>query len=528
MVLPERTKSFFTSWFNHSPALTYKVLSVDRLRDRELAEYAKVEFGGAFNLQLDDNIIQQYEVFKVHLRNDGQAVENGFAVEAIVNEGSAKIVDLKYVVRAPANNSIPIKTSLPDLRWNADKSISKVTFSWRDPTNAEVVGSFLYRSTYKEFGYGKINLSLIRRNCIRLDRENLSPGYYAVVAVGLNGALSDLSPPIRFPESLALQPYFSDAVRIDPSSSSARDCFPPETRTYASLKEAFAKEGPEQTLIIRGDRAEGHDLLEQAKILEHRGKIFFNDDLKFLAGKIELAFPEGLGRGSEVDLYFLTKGIPEVGRSLKLVPLGQSQLSVSGRGDPGIAPPNGQAPEVDVKKQSLTPKLIKTFTNQNAVIFIWPKSAVQSYRGIRVFRRALDAAISVGELGEKVYEGQDMAGTLYCDRDEPSRDSKDNKVDLPANDRAPPSARPLRQENTSKGGSTPGVAPMGSTADKGLVGIDTPLFYADATIRDKVNYKYTIFLYDAGGGTSYPIEIYASGDDRLPALFCRFVARASQ
>lgn len=449
MVLPDRNKRLFSSWFNHSPALTYQVLSVTGLRNRELAEYAKAEFGGSFNLQLDDNIIQQYEVFKVHLRNDGQGVENGFALEAVVNQGFAKIVDLKYVVRAPANKSIPIKTSLPDLRWNAEKSISKVTFSWRDPTNAEVVGSFLYRSTYKEFGYGKINLSLIGRNCIRLDRENLSPGYYAVVAVGRNGALSDLSPPIRFPESLALQPYFSDAVRIDPSSSSVKDCFPPETRTYASLKEAFAKEGPEQTLIIRGNRAEGHDLLEQAKILEHRGKIFFNDDLKFLAGKLELTFPEGLDRDGEVDLYLLIKGIPDVDRSLKLASLGQSQLSVIGRDDPGMAAPKDRTQEPDVKEQSLTPRLIKTFTSQHAVIFTWPKSAVQSYREIKVYRRTLDEANPVGELGEKVYEGQDMAGTLYCDREGPSRNNK-NKLELPANDRAAPSERPIRQESTPK------------------------------------------------------------------------------
>jgi len=69
---------------------------------------------------------------------------------------------------------------------------------------------------------------------------------------------------------------------------------------------------------------------------------------------------------------------------------------------------------------------------------------------------------------------------------------------------------------------------MGSTTDKGLVGFDTPLFYADDTVRDKVKYKYTIFVYDSGGNSSYPIELYASHDDRLPSVSCRFVGQSSK
>lgn len=525
--MQERPRQLFTQWFADGPPLTYQVISLAHLRSRELAEYAKGEFGGAFDLQLDDNIIQEYEIFKVRIRNDGPAVEYGFALEAVVNEGLAKIVDLKHVVRAPANKSILVRNSLPDLRWNAERTIGKVTFSWRDPPNAEVIGSLLYRSTYKEFGYGKLNLGVIRRNCIRLDSKNLIPGYYAVVAVGRNGALSDLSPPVRFPESLALQPYFSDAVRIDPSTSSVADCFPPETRTYSSLKEALAKEAPEQTLIIRGIRAEGDNLLEQAKALEHSGKIFFEDDLKFLAGKLELAFPEGLDGHGEVDFYFLTKGIPGVERSLTLVPLGQSQLSVTKRGEANLAPRKDRTPEVDAKKQSLTPRLIKTYASESAIIFTWPKSAVQAYQGIRVFRRAMDVAKSVGEPGEEMYHGQDVAGTLYCDKDEPSRNNK-NKVELPVNDRLAPSEPPIRQGNIPKGGLKDPAAPTGLTTDKGLVGFDTPLFYADGTVRDNVQYKYTIYAYDSGGNYSYPIEIFLSRDDRLPGVSCRFVGRSSK
>jgi hypothetical protein len=96
--LQEVTKKLLTRWFSDPPpALSYQITSVDSLSSYQLAEYADRQFGGAFNLKLDDNIIREFEIFKVRVRNDGGAIDHAFTLDAVVNDGLAKIIDLKNV-----------------------------------------------------------------------------------------------------------------------------------------------------------------------------------------------------------------------------------------------------------------------------------------------------------------------------------------------------------------------------------------------------------------------------------------------
>lgn len=523
--LREGTKQLFTKWFSDSPALTYQVISVDQLGRHELAEFARREFGGTFNLQLDDNIIQDYEIFKVRIRNDGEAVENGFAIEAVVNKGLAKIVDLKHIVRAPANKSIPVRYSFPDVVWNTKKPISKVTFTWRGAGNTEGIGFFLYRSAFKDFGYGKFNLGLIQKNCLHVNVKELAGGYYAVVAVGRNGDLSDLSPPVRFPESLALQPHFDDSVWIDPSANFVPECSPNETRTYSSLKEAIDKEGPKRTFIVRAIRAETQTVLKQAAAQDDNAKILFEDDLKFLKGKFDVLFPAGLDSRAEIDFYFLTKGLPEVERSLSLLLQGQPKLTLTIRGEVYTGPGFKQVRNADAKKRSLTPKLITTHANRAGIVFMWPKSGDQSYQGIRVFRSTVTSEKPAAELGEEIYDGRDFAGVLHCDVNE--RPPKRAEVEFRIDDLVAPSEPPARKRSTPKSGPVALTAPVNLNVKSTRT--DMPMsYFIDGNVTNEVKYKYTVYAYDSNDNYSYPVEINASLDGGLTGFDCRLVTTSNE
>ena len=517
------TNRLFARWFSDSPALTYQVLSVDRIGSQELAEYARREFGGTFNLQLDDNIIQDYDIFKVRIRNEGAPVENGLAIEAVVNAGLAKIVDLKHIVRAPANKSTPVRYSFPDLVWNTNRAVRKATFTWRDSGNAQGIGFFLYRSAFKEFGYGKFNLGLIQKNCLHVNVKELARGYYSVVAVGRNGMISDLSPPVRFPESLALQPHFNDSVWIDPSANFVPECSPNETRTYSSLKEAIDQEGPKGTFIVRALRAESQAVLQQAAAPYDNAKILFEDDLKFLKGKSELLFPAGLDSRAEIDFYLLTKGLPDDERSLSLRLQGQAKLTLAIRGEVYKDPATKQTQNGDAKKRSLTPKLITTHASQAGIVFMWPKSGDQSYKGIRVFRSAVTSEKPATELGEEIYDGRDFAGVLRCDVNQ--RPPKSAQIEFPIDDLMAPSEPPTRKP------SSPQSAPRAQTAPTGLIvskGDTLASYFTDANVRNDVKYKYTFYAYDFNEKYSYPVEINASLNSGQTGLDCRLVTTASE
>ncbi len=520
--LQEGTKRLFARWFSDSPALTYQVVSVDRLGSQELAEYARREFGGSFNLQLDDDIIHDYDIFKVRIRNEGGPVEDGFAIEAVVDKGLAKIVDLKHIVRAPANKSRPVRYSFPDVAWNTKRPIKEVTFSWRDPGNTDGIGFFLFRSAFKEFGYGKFNLGLIQKNCLHVNVKELARGYYSVVAVGRNGMISDLSPPVRFPESLALQPHFNDSVWIDPSANLAPECFPHETRTYSSLKEAIDKEGPKRTFIVRASRAESQAVLQQAAAQHDNAKILFEDDLKFLKGKFEVSFPAGLDSGSEIDIYFLTKRFPDVERSLLLLLQGRPKLSLTIRGDGYKDAGIKQSQNGDAKKRSLTPKLIRTHASQAGIVFTWPKSSDQSYQGIRVFRSTVASEKPAMELGEEIYDGRDFAGVLRCDVNQ--RPPKSAEVEFSIYDFVAPNEPPTRKR------SAPQSAPVTLAAPTNLKVIsDVPVsHFTDGNVRNNVKYKYTFYAYDSNENYSYPVEINASLNSGQTGLDCRLVTTSNE
>lgn len=520
--LQEATKQLFSRWFSDPPSLTYQIVSVDRVIRPQLSEYAAREFGNVFNLQLDDDVLLDYEIFKVRIRNDGGAIDHKFKLDAVVNDGFAKIIDLKHVIRAPTNKRIPIAYALPDLWWNTTPR-QKVHLSWKDPTNTEIIGSLLYRSSYKDFGYGKFILGMIKSNCVVLNTKDVFPGYYAIIAVGRTGGLSDMSNPLWIPESLAFGPSFKNVVWINPTYKPVKDCPINDTPVYTSLKEAIDREGPSQTFIIKAPRSEGHALILPPNIAGHRPKILYEDELKFLKGSIEFVFTEGLDSRSEVDFYFLTKALPGVKRNLRLLLHGPPKLTFTTTGENLKEPMQKQAPNIDAKKALLTPKRIVSYATKSSIVFDLSLDKNQAYKGVRVFRKIVDPRQSTVELGEELYDGKLDHGYISCAHTEAVSSPAD--LELPIYAPPAPSEPPTRAKIPKPGIRLPPAAPtsLGIKPDgnEKAPSYKAPSYFEDSAAQDNVKYKYTIYLFDANDKYSYPTEIYASRADDLPGLDCR-------
>lgn len=519
----EATKQILAKFFSNQPAFKYQFISLERLTGTQLSEFSVREFGGVFNLQLDDNIIREYEVFKVRVRNDGGPIDHGFTLEAVVNNGLSKIIDLKHVIRTPSNKIIPIKYNIPNVQWNTKKPQGKVVFSWNHSSQTSVIGSLLYRSPFKDFGYGKFNLGLIKTNCLVLNIKEIISGYYAIVAVGSNGTLSNLSAPVRFPEALAFQPNFKDVVWIDPTHKASEECSINDPPIYRSLKEAIDRGGPRQTFIFRGTRADSQKLLNQPSIVDQGGRILFEEDLKFLKGRIELSFSEGLDSDSEIDFYFLTKGLPDVSGDFQLLLHGTPKLAFTIDGGNYKKSANGGASNIDAKKVLLTPKAIFTYATKNSILIVLPEGGAKTYEGMRVFLKAVERGKPTIELGEEIYDGKGNSGSLFCYRDEPARPLME--VEVPFHEPVAASEPPPRLQNISKKSLNPEMAPpaapTGLYVDLSIPGGSMPRYFKDSTAESNLNYKYTIYVYDANDKYSYPIELYASLRDEISGLDCR-------
>ena len=99
---------------------------------------------------------------------------------------------------------------------------------------------------------------------------------------------------------------------------------------------------------------------------------------------MKLHFPDGLDRYGEMDLYFLTKPQPDAKRSLRLLIRGRPTLTVEGENYGEVVRSNRPL-GVDENKLSLTPKFLRSYSIENAIIITLPNST-KTYEGIRVFR----------------------------------------------------------------------------------------------------------------------------------------------
>jgi hypothetical protein len=512
--LQETTKQFLTWLLSTSPRVSYRVVSIERLLKHELGQYASRELRETFNLQLDDPIITRYDVFKLRIKNEGSVITGGFKLRAQVNQGQAKIVDIKHIIKFPVNKAVMIDYSLPNFTWRPLKSKSKVAFSWSSPSDTSILGYYLYKSVLKDLGYGNFNIGLIRRNCFVLGEEELPPSYYALVTVGLNGVLSNLSSPVKFPESVALQPRFKDVITIDPNFDRHDECLVTEERIYHSLSEALAKEGRKAIFLIRKRRADIQSSVEQLNEYGRDLRIFYEDDLDFLRGQAELSFPDGVDGEGEIDFYFVTKSFSDTEPSISLVLMGQPTVSFIRRAGNNEMAQHAEVANSTARKQALTPKLVTARTGKKTISLVWARN--QSFKGIRVFRRAAvkdKETKKMDSLGEEIYDGKYFTGKFKCESNQSTQRVTTVEIKIPTEIMNPPPNDPPKRKHEIKEGipAAPFNVKVSFTG-----GIEEPVnFFTDNDVRDKLTYKYTIYTFDNDGNYSYPVQINASLTDSM-------------
>src|ERR1051326_1763878 len=231
--LNEAVKQLVSKVFNKPPALSYELLSMAQMNKISLQSHAQQQFGQDFTLDLDDPFIQQYTVSRIRIKNEGLAIANSFQLKAIVSEGAAKIIDVKHVVKLPVSKVIPIGHSVPPLKSDFSK-LKTVTFKWNS-TDKALLGHYVYKSMLKDVGFGRFNNGIIKATCFTVNEQDISPGYYAIISVGVTGHISSLSkPPLRLPEQLGFSPRFKDVVWIDPDLTND-ECPDKTTHVYSSV-----------------------------------------------------------------------------------------------------------------------------------------------------------------------------------------------------------------------------------------------------------------------------------------------------
>jgi hypothetical protein len=302
---------------------------------------------------------------------------------------------------------------------------------------------------------------------------------------------------------MAFQPTFTDTVIIDPKAD--KECSSENLPTYRSLDEANKKAGStNRTFIVRGARPSG-----SSKNLEGLA-VLYEDDLLFLKGRVEVTFPDGLDRHGEMDLYFLSKPMPDVKRSLRLLIRGRATLSLEDENYGKNRPLS-----VDENKLSFTPKFLRSYSTDNAIIITWPNSA-KTYDGIRVFRQEFGTEAK-SSLGTEIYDGPPATGSILCEAIDTGAPQR--RLELPVTDnRAPPMEPPLRESQKPK--LNPNLGIVTNLRIESVAGERAEQFFEDDNVRPNLKYKYTVYFSDSKKTYSYPIEHFASHSDDLPGLRC--------
>ena len=110
-----------------------------------------------FDLRLDDQILADYYLIKVRLRNLGQAIKSTLKFAFTIKNGMTKLIDVQHRVIRPANKSLKIVNSLPPLKWKLPTGVNKLEFAWDPEEEMDGMVYNIYRSFSEKVGYGRIN-----------------------------------------------------------------------------------------------------------------------------------------------------------------------------------------------------------------------------------------------------------------------------------------------------------------------------------------------------------------------------------
>ncbi len=506
----------FAQQYFHAKELSYEILSISQHKKYKLIDVAKLEGLDPFDLNLDDPILTRYYLIKIRLQNEGEAVKGTLTFHVSMGQHT-KILDIKYKVISPPSKFLKIIHSLPPLTWKMLGKNETPLLSWDYDSPYSVAGFNVYRSVFKDIGYGRINEQLVTQEgfVIPFTRPYVSTSYYRITAVGTNGFESPPSVPDKFPDALAFQPSFKDVYFVDPNLLVKAEADGSRKAPFHSLTEAISKKGGSAIFIVNESRKN----ITSSQNISTQAKVFYKDDLGFLNGRAEVSLLNGIDEHADIELFFLCKSISRKEIDVKLSLEGAPQVKF-GKVETGyentvrLNQETG-GPKVDAK-MLLTPKKVKTFLGQNTIYLVWDKPQSPEYEGVRIFRSRMRTADDLTSVGEELHDGPGSTDTLSCKYSsnwkDPLKQHDFNRLSRLTHYHYQPPPR--------KGEGAPPAAPsrlrIVTTID---VNVDS-FYYADKSVSLGMAYTYTLFAFDNENKYSYPILINASLNDWSPEIDC--------
>ena len=98
-------------------------------------------------------------------------------------------------------------------------------------------------------------------------------------------------------------------------------------------------------------------------------RMLFWEDLEFLRGRVDLFISSGLDSGGEIEFHLLVKVLPDEDAGVKLSLVGQPALTLSEVASK-VQGARYQREE-DERRESLSPKSIKTMIDGKGITLLW-------------------------------------------------------------------------------------------------------------------------------------------------------------
>lgn len=491
--------------------LNYEVPNIAHYQKFELTDVAKSQGIGFFDLKMDDPLLSDYYLAKIILRNRKGSINSSLRFEVSTGTTLAKIIDVKFKIIRPANKSMAVVHSLPNLTWALPKELTPV-LSWDEGEPRRIAGYYVYRSFLRDRGYGRINHELLTKPTYEfggVSVENLSEAYYRVSAVGIGGLESELSEPSTFPDLIALWPHFKASVSIFPDQNKEES---PKSNQFVSLSEAMTKSSPSTVYIVHKYRK---DIVKKEN-LSNDPRVFYYDDLESLKGKVRISLLDGIDEDGEINILVLYKLLGGERSDLNLKLQGMTGINIKrvGKTQPQVIQIDDKKNTQKDKKRSLTPTEVRTYLGKGIIFLVWKKPESSDYKGVRIFRSKKRNWEDLNNLGKELYQGPGFSQKIMCEMKQRQPIQKSNVARDYALFFRPPDTKEEAQRYK--------LAP---SAPKGfrlvdVLGVEGELNYGDNTASPNTVYTYTLIAFDKSNNYSYPILLNASLDSTAEDTRC--------
>lgn len=422
-----------------------------------------------YNYNLDDDIITDYYLLRFKINNNGVPIDSPLTFCISTGTKTNKIIDIKYKVNKPKNKTIVIKNSLPNISWKFPESGIKMTFIFENNLDnmKNIIGYNIYKSVFKEIGYGRINSTLITTASYQFIEHasyDLSTVYYKLAFVDKFGGEQQIN---------LIEPQMVQNL--------APICFPNNSTENLSTNNSNKVENVFNEMIL---------------------------------DSVDLTFSNGIDSNSDIDIYVLCKILPnsELKPDIKLIGSSQIQINLINK----IKNYKSKIIQLDIPdikiKPTLTPVVVKSYSTKDSIYLVWEPNITDSCFGIRIFK---SIERKIGDLynspGNLIYDGPGLMNlvTLMPIRKEVLNPSSSKELfKMSTNYIQMPRIQNKDCPSLNK--------PTGLRLSKEIILQSN--YYVDSIIDKKQNYTYTIYSYDKMGNTGFPVSINASIADPYVTL----------